>query len=153
MKYFKPNKRLGRKELIAQTERRRLTNRFKKEKTKLMKQDAIIKSGSTSKQTEAIARPRTSGQEEQNNNNNNNSKKPYLTANKKALLEFEAKKKEKQERLEEEKKRREAREAAMAAHKKNRKTKYRDLCKRTRSGQILMGKQIDTLINKIQNKK
>lgn len=85
MKDYNPPKRLKRKELIAQTERRRLTNRFKKEMKK-EKGNPDIKGRQQAAKT-------SSTQEEGTKNN-------YMTANKKAMLEYEAKMKEKQAKLE-----------------------------------------------------
>jgi hypothetical protein len=50
----------------------------------------------------------------------------------------------------EEQKKKLEKEAALTAYKRNRKQKYRGLCKKSGSGQILMGKQVDALLQKIK---
>ena len=42
-----------------------------------------------------------------------------------------------------------AKEAALKKHKKIRKENYRNLCSKSRSGQIFMGNQVDILLKKI----
>lgn len=39
---------------------------------------------------------------------------------------------------------------ALKNYKKSKKKKFRNLCKKTKNGQILMGRQIDTLLDKIE---
>lgn len=83
MKDFKPAKRLKRKDLIAQTERRKLMNRFKRE----LKPSERV---NLRKNAENKRNPGTSGTQSDNG-------KKYIP---KAQLEYEAKKKEKEAKLE-----------------------------------------------------
>lgn len=53
-------------------------------------------------------------------------------------------------KLKEKKRREEEKQSALKQYKVNKKKKFKDLCKKNKNGQILMGRQIDSLLEKIE---
>ena len=77
----------------------------------------------------------------------------YKTVNQRAKELYEEKQQEKQREKEEEERKEAEKKNAIQKYKNNKKDKFKKLCKKTKNGQILMGKQMDTLLTKIQKAK
>lgn len=77
----------------------------------------------------------------------------YKTVNQRAKELYEEKQQEKQRVKEEEERKEAEKKNAIQKYKNNKKDKFKKLCKKTKNGQILMGKQMDTLLTKIQKNK
>ena len=77
-----------------------------------------------------------------------------FTAKKRAVEEYEKKVQEKEVARVEEEKKVEEKVSALKKYKKTRKDKFRGVCSKSKSGQIFMGNQVDSLLKKIvQNNK
>jgi len=77
-----------------------------------------------------------------------------FTAKKRAVEEYEKKVQEKEVVKLEEEKKAEEKESALKKYRKTRKDKFRGVCNKSKSGQIFMGNQVDSLLKKIvQNNK
>ena len=126
-----------RNDLIASKEKTKMFHKYKK---MIRKSDTGLKTNLTYKNE--IQRPTSS---------TNSKSSSYKTANQRAQLLFEEKQKEKQKEKEQLEKIENEKREAIQNYKNVKKDKFKKLCKKTKNGQILMGKQMDTLLNKIQN--
>jgi predicted transposase YbfD/YdcC len=130
-------KPLKRNDLIASKEKTKMFHKYKK---MIRKSDMGLKTNLTYKNE--IKKPTSSTTSKSSS---------YKTANQRAQLLFEEKQKEKQKEKEQLEKIENEKREAIQNYKNVKKDKFKKLCKKTKNGQILMGKQMDTLLNKIQN--
>ncbi len=127
-----------RNDLIASKEKTKMFHKYKK---MIRKSDMGLKTNLTYKNE--IQKPKSSTTSSKSSS--------YKTANQRAQLLFEEKQKEKQKEKEQLEKIENEKREAIQKYRNVKKDKFKKLCKKTKNGQILMGKQMDTLLNKIQN--
>lgn len=127
----------SRNELIAQKEKNKMFHKYKK---MLRKETKGITTGHTfSKNKNATTAPPTSS-----------TSGAYRTANKRAQEMYDEKLKEKEKEKQELEQKQAQKTEAILKYKETKKSKFKTLCAKSKTGQIKMGKQMDLLLNKIQ---
>lgn len=164
---FKKKKPLKRNELIAQAEKTKLYHKYKK----MMRKEAKVNTQQNEKKavkekfqdnrvdfkkSESVNRNNINNKNDRNNKvdvkkrQNDKDDKKYRTVNQRAQTLYEEKQLEKQKQQEEREKKEAEKRDAKKKYKSAKKEKFKKLCNKTKSGQILMSKQMDLILNKIQ---
>ncbi len=160
---IKPVKRLKTSELIMEKEKQKMKHKYNKILRKDRKIDSSSKKHDQKESALDIALKKESNFNEYHKKlaeEKTEAKKKFkrdpkvFTAKKRAVEEYEKKLEEKEAARVEQEKKLEEKVSALRKYKKTRKDKYRGVCSKSKSGQIYMGNQVDSLLKKIvQNNK